>query len=149
MGKNQADSKMLRSSSRNSWSSWLGVGTSMLCLIHCFATVIVASLAPGFLKFLPHNLILESIIWCFSSAFAFHAMWRIHINRMAYIPFFALFATGMWTIFLHNHTGLFYCFMGLAAFQLVLVFFHFFPHHHHHDHQHACCQSGPGKQKKE
>lgn len=42
---------------------WVGPCATVLCTIHCFGTGLIAFLAPGLLKFLPHTAWAEWSVW--------------------------------------------------------------------------------------
>jgi MerC mercury resistance protein len=59
---------------RTSWTRWIGPCASFLCLIHCFGFAVIAILAPGILKLLPHSEWIELSVLALSASTGFIAL---------------------------------------------------------------------------
>ncbi|MBS1984915.1 MAG: hypothetical protein JST16_12160 [Bdellovibrionales bacterium] len=119
---------------RTSWS-WVGPCASFLCLIHCFGTGVIAALAPGLLKFLPHSPFIEGGVLAFSGSMGFLALRRNKASITLHRVFVIAAVIGAVGLALDTH----------ILFHLALMTLGFLPlavqikRHYHARQKPACC----------
>jgi len=102
-------------------ASWFGTCSSAICAVHCFGTAIVAIIAPGLLKFIPHSESAEIIILSVSMLTSIFSLRRAGAKAGSWTLYSIFSFIGIAGIVEHQHTYLGFALFTLAALQISLL----------------------------